>query len=214
MPTPSKKMEIRCVALNKIELRQEGDRADSPSIAGQAAIFDALSEDLGGFREVVKPGAFTHTLREHPDVRAFFNHDSSRILGRVKAGTLTVEEDEVGLNFEIDPPAGPTGQDAVEAIRRGDVDQVSFGFIAINDRLIKLPDGQIVRELLDVDLFEISPVVFPAYPQTSAEVRSSVEKLRNAEVAEDSPTEPGKDDQPQTVPLALLQRQLDLIELE
>ena len=155
-----------------VELRAE---PDADRITGYAAVFDSLSEDLGGFREIIRPGAFARSLQESPDVRAFWQHDPSRILGRTTAGTLSVSEDEHGLRFDITPPSGPTGQDALEAIRRGDVDQMSFGFKVEQDRMLKREDGTILRELLDVHLIEVSPVTFPAYQATQAEVRSDLQ---------------------------------------
>lgn len=180
MPEQNTNVEVRFLPLEKVELREaEGD--GSPKIAGYAAVFDSLSEDMGGFREIVRAGAFSRTLEENTDVRSFWNHDPNRIIGRTKSGTLTVEQDEVGLRFEVKPPTGPTGQDVVEAVRRGDVDAMSFGFVAKQDKVTKREDGTILRELLDLDLFEVSPVTFPAYPSTSAEIRSAVQELQNAE---------------------------------
>ena len=149
--------------------------SEAPRIEGYAAVFDVLSEDLGGFRELIKPGAFTKTIRES-DVRALFNHDVNLILGRSKPGgnkpaTLTLEEDSHGLSIGIDPPDTQTGRDLIESIRRGDVDQMSFGFEKMKDRWLKEARAQI-RELLEVRLFDVSPVTFPAYLQTSVDVRS------------------------------------------
>ena len=156
------------------ELRiSNGSKA--PRIEGYAAVFDVLSEDLGGFRELIKPGAFTKTIRES-DVRALFNPDVNLILGRSKPGgnkpaTLTLEEDSHGLSIGIDPPDTQTGRDLLESIRRGDVDQMSFGFEKMKDRWLKEARQQI-RALLEVRLFDVSPVVFPAYQQTSVDVRT------------------------------------------
>lgn len=155
-----------------VELRAE---PDSNSITGYAAVFDSLSEDLGGFREIIRPGAFARSLEESPDVFAFYQHDSSKVLGRTTAGTLSVSEDDHGLRFEITPPDGPTGRDALEAVRRGDVTSMSFGFLVEQDRMLKQPDGTVLRELLDIHLLEVSPVTFPAYQATSAEVRSDLQ---------------------------------------
>ena len=139
-----------------------------PRIVGHAALWDSLSEDLGSFREIVRRGTFTRSLKNNADIRALFNHSPDLILGRSSAGTLKLEEDEIGLRFEILPPDTTLGRDLLESIRRGDVSQVSFGFQVQEDRFSKLTDGTVLRELLDVDLFDVSPVVYPAYPQTTA----------------------------------------------
>ena len=164
-------MERRYFQIQDLEVRAADDGSGN-TITGHAVVFDTLSEDMGAFREVVRPGAFDRTLTEGSDVRAFWNHNSDLILGREKADTLSLEVDEVGLRFSIAAPNTTAGQDALESIRRGDVDQMSFGFTAEEDRLSTQEDGSTLRELIDVSLFEVSPVVFPAYTETSAEVRS------------------------------------------
>ena len=154
-----------------IEQRAAGDDDERPTIVGYAAIFDSLSEDLGGFREMIDPGAFAGTLGD--DIKALFNHDSDQVpLGRTKAGTLELSTDKTGLRVVIDPPATPFGDNVVGAIRRGDIDQMSFGFRTIEDKWRETDDGDIIRTLLEVRLFEVSPVSFPAYPQTQVAVRS------------------------------------------
>jgi Escherichia/Staphylococcus phage prohead protease len=159
--------EIRSFPLE--EIRVEG--SDAPKITGYAAVFDKKSEDLGGFREVIRRGAFSKTIKE-ADVRALFNHDPNFVLGRTKSGTLSLEENAKGLKIAIDPPKTQIVRDLViEPIKRGDIDQMSFGFQAINDKWGTENEGQ-VRELLEVKLFDISPVTFPAYPQTSVQARA------------------------------------------
>ena len=165
-------MERRYFKIRDLEFRADPDGVSNGTIAGYAVVFDSLSEDFGDFREIVRPGAFDRTLAEASDVRAFWNHNTDLILGRETADTLSLAVDEVGLRFEITPPDSPNGQNAAEAVRRGDVSQMSFGFTVEQDQLSTQEDGSTLRELLDVSLFEVSPVVFPAYPETSAEVRS------------------------------------------
>lgn len=144
----------------------------APVIRGYAAVFDSPSEPIGydGFTEIVKPGAFAKTISES-DVRALWDHNPGQVLGRTAAGTLRLSEDAHGLAVEIDPPtwAAPF----VESIRRGDVSQMSFGFQTIKDRFITTEDGKTVRELIEVRLYDVSPVAFPAYPETSVEARSN-----------------------------------------
>ncbi len=161
------KKEIRTVP---IELRVEGD--DNPKIVGHAAVFNKWSEDLGGFREKIASGAFTKTINEG-DIRALFNHDPNFVLGRNKAGTLTLEEDKKGLKVSIEPPDTQWARDLTTSIERGDINQMSFGFRTVKDEWTTPKNGkENKRELLEVELFDVSPVTFPAYPQTDVGVRS------------------------------------------
>lgn len=152
------------------ELRVDAG-AEKPKIAGHAAKFDVLSEDLGGFQERIAPGAFANTIKSG-DIRALFNHDSNIVLGRNKSGTLRLSEDSAGLAFEIDSPTTQLVRDMVlSPIERGDVSQCSFGFYTVADKWAKV-NGMWVRTLLEVDLFDVSPVTYPAYPQTDVAVRA------------------------------------------
>jgi uncharacterized protein len=153
-----------------LELRADGE-GEGRKIAGHAAVFDMLSENLGGFREKVEPGAFADTIKEH-DIRALFNHDSAFVLGRNVAGTLRLKEDKAGLAIEIDPPDTQGARDLLTSIERGDVSQMSFGFRTLNDKWEETADGDLIHTLLSVRLFDVSPVTYPAYPDTDVAVRS------------------------------------------
>jgi len=158
--------EIRAFAA---ELRV--DDGDQPKIRGHAAIFNKLSSDLGGFKERIKPGAFKNALAIS-DVRALWNHDPSIVLGRQKAGTLTLQEDEKGLYFEIKPPTWAEGY--LETIKRGDVTGASFAFvIAEGGESWEQKSGEpSIRTITEVsELFDVSPVAYPAYPHTDVKVR-------------------------------------------
>jgi HK97 family phage prohead protease len=163
--------EIERRAIPSAELRIVEDGASH--IAGHAALFDSLSEDLGGFRERIRQGAFAQTLA-HDDVRALFNHDPNVILGRNRAGTLRLSEDQRGLKIVIDPPDTQSARDLMVSITRGDITQMSFGFSVNPDGQLweKDTDGRVLRTLTSVRLFDISPVVFPAYPETAVAVRA------------------------------------------
>tara|TARA_R110002074_G_scaffold21173_5_gene66090 strand:+ start:9885 stop:10469 length:585 start_codon:yes stop_codon:yes gene_type:complete len=142
-------------------------------IRGHAAVFNSLSEDLGGFREQVLPGAFATAVKTD-DVRALFNHDPNFILGRNRSGTLRLIEDARGLAFEIDAPETQTIMDLVIApIERGDVSQMSFAFSPRPGGADWAKDdaGQVIRSLKNVRLYDVSPVVYPAYAQTDVAVR-------------------------------------------
>lgn len=157
----------------------------SATMEGYAANFNSLSEDLGGFRELLMPGCFADALKTS-DIRALFNHDPNYVLGRNMAGTLRITEDEKGLRFEIDPPDTTYSRDLQVSMGRGDISQCSFGFrIAENgDAWRKEPDGTYLRTILKVDrLYDVSPVTYPAYASTSCTVRS-FDKLKQLDSVE------------------------------
>ncbi len=180
--------------------------AGQPRIGGYAAVFNQLSEDLGGFREQIGPGAFARVLRD--DVRALFNHDPSLVLGRTRAGTLRLTEDDHGLGYEVDPPATRAAEDVLELMRRGDVTQSSFAFTVLRDEWQLLPDGTAIRTVLEVErLYDVSVVTYPAYPQTSSAVRSALAALRAPQQAGQAPGDIARRQAP---PLALMRHRLDL----
>jgi uncharacterized protein len=161
------------------ELRAK--KGDKPGLEGHAAVFNQLSEDLGWYREKIMPGAFSDHLKTDPDIRALFNHDPSIILGRTKSGTLRVKEDQQGLAFDCDVPDTQSARDLMTSIDRGDVDQCSFGFRVVKQKWSEEPDpadttGQrkmIVREIHAAQVFDVSPVTYPAYPQTDVNARAA-----------------------------------------
>ncbi len=169
----------------RVEVRGDSAAGDSPVIEGYAAVFNELSLDLGGFRERIAPGAFARSLEDGADVRALWDHDSKYVLGRNRAGTLALGEDERGLSVAIRPPGTGWAMDLVESMRRGDVDQMSFGFYVREDEW-RDEDGVLVRVLRDVDLFDVSVVTFPAYVQTSAEARARVTSYELRVTSEDN----------------------------
>lgn len=165
------KREVRTIRHAQLRAKD-----DNRGISGYAAVFNSPSEDLGWFREVIAPGAFSRCLGTNPDVRALFNHDPNLVLGRTKSKTLTVTEDNIGLHFDCDTPDTQVARDLQVSIDRGDVDQCSFSF-AVNKQTWTEesgPDGKTIttRTLQDVDLLDISAVTYPAYTQTSVSVRS------------------------------------------
>lgn len=152
-----------------MELRVED--GDKPMIKGHAAVFDKLSVNLGGFREKISPGAFARTI-EKGDVRALWNHNPDYLLGRTKSKTLSLAEDDRGLTIEIDPPNTQYARDFMETIKRGDVDQMSFAFATVKDSWEHKEGEESIRTLVEVELFDVSPVTFAAYPQTDVKIRS------------------------------------------
>lgn len=181
--------------------------ADGKGITGYAAVFKQLSEDLGGFREMVMPGAFDRCLRGGPDVRCLFNHDPNVVLGRTKSGTLRLSADGNGLKFNCDIPDTQAGRDVRESIRRGDIDQCSFGFFVNGQNWREEKDAagnpQTIRELTDVELLDVSPVTYAAYPQTSVSARLLWPEGEPAEVRshkKDGPRAPKRGPAPAAVP--------------
>ena len=165
----TQEMERRAWPVERLETRGEQGEA-SPVIEGYAAMFDTLSVDLGGFRERILPGAFARSIVQN-DVRALWDHDAKYVLGRNTAGTLALEEDARGLRIVATPPNTTWAADLMTMMKRGDVNQMSFGFYVREDEWADV-DGVLIRTLRDVDLFDVSIVSFPAYVETSAEARA------------------------------------------
>lgn len=158
------------------EIRMEATENESRKIVGYAAVFNKDSEDLGGFVERIAPGAFTEAIATS-DVRALFNHDQNLILARNTSGTLELIEDETGLRYEFEAPDTSFGNDLLEMIKRGDVNQSSFGFTVKSDTWEE-QEGKVYRTINKVNrLYDVSPVTFPAYPDASVAVRSMQEQF-------------------------------------
>jgi HK97 family phage prohead protease len=167
-------IESRCL---KSEVRAE-KRDNNTVVRGYAAKFDSLSENLGGFREIIAPGAFDAVLKD--DVRALINHDSSLILGRTTAGTLRIGVDDTGLWYEYDSPDTTYARDLLVSMERGDVDQSSFQFGVEKDEWRDSGEGYLKRTITKVSrLLDVSPVTYPAYKSTTVSKRAldEVEKL-------------------------------------
>lgn len=161
-----------CRTLLIHELRAD---AGSRQISGIAAPYNTLSADLGGFREKIDPDAFKRSLSEQKNILAYYNHDSSAVLGSTRSGSLQLSSTPAGLSFRIDLPETSYARDLIALMERGDVSQMSFGFITRKQAWDDPATGETwrVRTLLDVDLHEISVVADPAYPEgTEAALRS------------------------------------------
>jgi len=173
MEKVEKSLERRYLSADVALLELRGDDDEKPRIVGHAAVFNKLSLPLGfsQFRERILPGAFAESLAAGDDVRALVDHESSRILGRRKSGTLRVSEDAKGLLADIDPPDTSVGRDVLESIRRGDLDGMSFAFETVSDSWAT-EDGETVRTLEKVKVFDVSVVTYPAYTDTDVAVRS------------------------------------------
>ena len=167
--------EQRCAGLTELRVEPQED-GGLPVIEGHAAVFDSLSQDLGflfPFKERISKGAFKDSVAAD-DIRALWNHDANYVLGRNRAGTLELKETVKGLLVRIHPPDTTWARDLTESIKRGDVSQMSFGFI-VEKESWAVEDGQDIRTLEQVKLFDVSPVTFPAYLETDVGVRGALD---------------------------------------
>lgn len=176
---PAKPPELRTAfvaRVDQVELRDSGEGNGDFTLTGHAAVFDRWSEDLatwaGSFRERIAKGAFRQVLKTNPDVRLLFNHDGLT-LARTKSGTLELSEDDTGLR--VWARLAPTSQamDLRMAMQRGDVDQMSFAFTVAEDDWHEDHDTEeIERTITRIgELYDVSVVTFPAYPDTDAAIR-------------------------------------------
>lgn len=164
------KTEMRELTGN-LELRETDD--GKRTLTGYAVKWEKKSHVLGyfrKFREQFKKGAFTESL-QNDDQRFLWSHDTSKVLGRTKNGTLRLEEDDVGLRFELDLPNTTLGNDTYESIKRGDVDGVSFGFKMESHEIEEPDDDLMLRTVTKAKLLEVSAVAFPAYPDSEVSAR-------------------------------------------
>ena len=153
-----------------VELRAEvsGDR-----LAGHAAVFGQYA-DLGTHLEELAPSAFDDVLAGEPDVRALINHDPSLLLARTRNGSLKLGTDAAGLTFELDLPDTTYANDLRELVGRGLLTQMSFGFIPGKHERASLDGRRVVRHTGIADLFDVSPVTYPAYESTDVALRAYV----------------------------------------
>lgn len=180
----SQKLERRFIIATEVR----AETADGKKVlTGYAAKYDKMSHNLGGFNEVIKPGAFDRAIKEKQDVKMLINHDPNQIVGR-SGKNLELSTDKVGLRFRVQLPNTQMANDLHENVRNGIMEQCSFGFITKGDRWLNARDGgfkdvqyegvedkqALVRELHDLDLRDVSIVTDPAYPQTEVKARSGV----------------------------------------
>ena len=164
---------MRTIRQLPTEFKTREDEGGQLSIEGYFAVFNSIYEIGPGLSESIAPGAFQNSVSQ--DVRALINHDSTLVLGRAKAGTLELREDSHGLWGKIDiNPKDVDAMNLYERVKRGDVDQCSFGFeIRSEDTEIK-EDGSVHWTIKEVDpLYEVSCCTFPAYEETSISARQA-----------------------------------------
>lgn len=174
-------IERRYFSVKDLEVRAKDDAFVA---VGHAATFNEPYA-VGDFREQVAPGAFDESIAKD-EVKALWNHNSDNVLGSTGAKTLRLSTDNKGLLTETDYPKSAVRER--EAIERGDVDQMSFGFFTKEDRWERFEDGTELRTLVKVELFDVSPVAFPANPNT--DLGAAAKRSREAWVATTKPAEP------------------------
>ena len=181
-------IERRYISTEGMELRKS--ETGAATLRGYALRFGS-KYDMGWFTEEIAPEALKNANMS--DVRVLLNHDPNHILGRTKSGTARVGVDSVGMWYEVDLPDSPNGQNARVAIERGDINQSSWGFMLNHTRdshpdKWEMRDGKDHRTILDVKtVFDASPVVFPANPDTSIAKRSrdmALEEIKPEETPE------------------------------
>lgn len=207
-----------------VELRME-EVDGKPRLRGYAAVYNQLSVDFGGWREIIRPGAFTNSLALGPDVRAVIDHEGGlNTIGRTRNGTLRLSEDTQGLRVEIEPPDTQAGRDIVTLVQRGDLNQMSFAFWTKRDNWLE-QDEFVLRELheVDIDGGDVAVVTYPAYPQTSIAMRSVMNlpeipnELRQAQLPNENRLEPDSDNAMELevqARLAQRKRRLHLLAME
>lgn len=154
----------------RFEIRAAGAGDDGRTVVGYAAVFNSETDICGYWTEIVAPGAFARSLREN-DVVALYDHSTGRVIGRMSAKTLRIEEDDKGLKVEIDLPDTTDGRDLAVLIERGDVTGMSFGFCTRKQEWDETVDPP-KRTILDVDLLEVTITAFPQYSDTEIGLRS------------------------------------------
>lgn len=155
-----------------VDFEVRADNETPARLVGRAAVFDSETVIGGVFREVIRPGAFTKTLQER-DIKMLWNHNTHYPMGSTKAGTLRLNETHQALEIDGDPPKEAPYSGFMENIRRGDVSQMSFGFEVVKENVVRKEGEMDLREVLEVKLYEVSPVTFPAYTDTEIQARAA-----------------------------------------
>lgn len=186
-------IEERRAMREPIEFREADDAV---TISGYAAVFnkETVIGGMWGFREKIAPGAFDDAIGRD-DVRALFNHNPDILLGRTESGTLRLSVDKRGLKYDIDLPDTAQARDVRTLIKRGDVSGSSFGFRVNDDEWDDSPvrEGKLpIRTITKVELFDVSPVTYPAYPQTSVSARSKAQAATEAAQVQEAMAEAQK----------------------
>ena len=167
--------ELRMRVVPDLRFLSAGDGAPD-RIQGKAIVYGAVSEDMGGWREVFAPSS----VELDPDLRMLNDHQTSMVIGRQSASTLDALDDGSGIVVTGYPPDTSWARDLLVSMGRGDVNQMSFRFLALEDDIAWVPSeaapdgGYVLRTVLRALVSEVSVVAIPAYPQTIALARASI----------------------------------------
>jgi uncharacterized protein len=164
-------------------ITREEQSPDEMIIEGYFALYESETELWKGSYEIITKGAFDNTLNN--DIRALWNHNTQFVLGRNTNGSLELRTDDKGLFGIIKLPKTQYAQDLYTLVKRGDIDQCSFGFDILAEDLEELASGGYRWRINEIDLHEISVVTFPAYENTSVQARSKeVEQIKARKIEE------------------------------
>tara|TARA_R110001592_G_scaffold20859_1_gene84264 strand:+ start:3126 stop:4265 length:1140 start_codon:yes stop_codon:yes gene_type:complete len=162
--------EVRTFTIENLEFRAEDDEN---VVIGYGSVFNSLSNELGGFKEIIAPGAFDGRLED--DVRFLFNHDPNMLLARSTNGTLKMSIDEVGLRYEAAIPDTSVGRDIITLLKNNTLSENSFAFV-VEDDSWEVKEGQNIRTINKVSMLaDISLVSYPAYSSAKTVALRSME---------------------------------------
>lgn len=166
--------EVRAFSIERVSIERRDD-SDGLRLSGYAAVFNRETDIAGLFDEVIRPGAFRNAIATGQDVALLYNHNPDTVMARTSNGTLVLREDDTGLWFEADlDPRDSDAQRVVAKVERGNVSQGSFAFEATSERWLYDDRDKPLREILDTNLYDVSPVTYPAYSDTSVHARGRV----------------------------------------
>ena len=158
-------------SIGKLQTRADNNETDEMKITGYFVVFNSETELYDGMYEEISDKAFANI--DLSDIRALADHDTAKVLGRTKSNTLKLSVDDKGLYGEITINKNDTeAVNLYERVKRGDIDQCSFGFNILNETMEQRADGTTKWTITEIELFEVSVVTFPAYSDTSVEARS------------------------------------------
>ncbi|MCM3730064.1 HK97 family phage prohead protease [Fictibacillus nanhaiensis] len=179
----SKQKELRNIDIDSIEIRSVDEQENL--IEGYINKFNSDSQFMGFFEQVDR-NAFNRTLSDGHNIMGLYNHDSAKVLGSTKTGSLQLHTDEVGLRFSLKiNPNVSYAKDVYELVRSGDVDGCSFGFYVLDDEWTVREDGTELRVLKDIELIEVTITPFPAYTSSEANCRSYDNYIQDKQAKED-----------------------------
>lgn len=170
--------ELRALQLDRLVLRaDDGDDGTAGGFTGHATVWNTRyavgDPKTWGWWEEFDFKSVDRALREEQPVALLRDHDPSKLLATTKAGTMTLSKDKRGLAVDADIPDTTDGRDVQILMQRGDLDSMSLAFIVKSEAITELDDGSVLRTILDVDLYDVSIVTYPANPETDAALRCS-----------------------------------------